>query len=142
MFRSLYRTTIEVEQKCSTFLFDKEVKNGKMGSMGSMDTPTPKIQKRCAMKELIRRIRYKVINILLDEEKPPKEGFKITTWVGQYGQHYVAVASKRPLAKEELERFYSAVSDLTGWKCTREVMVGTGAWGLENHSTMRYDKDA
>ena len=46
------------------------------------------------MKELIRRIRYKVINILLDEEKPPKEGFKITTWVGQYGQHYVAVASK------------------------------------------------
>ena len=27
------------------FLFDKEVKNGKMGSMGSMDTPTPKIQK-------------------------------------------------------------------------------------------------
>ena len=127
VFRSLYRTTIEVEQKCSTFLFDKEVKNGKMGSMGSMDTPTPKIQKRCAMKELIRRIRYKVINILLDEEKPPKEGFKITTWVGQYGQHYVAVASKRPLAKEELERFYSAVSDLTGWKCTREVMVGTGA---------------
>ena len=93
MFRNLYRTTIEVEQKCSTFI-DKEVKNGKMGSMGSMDTPTPKIQKRCAMKELIRRIRYKVINILLDEEKPPKEGFKITTWVGQYGQHYVAVASK------------------------------------------------
>ena len=45
VFRSLYRTTIEVEQKCSTFLFDKEVKNGKMGSMGSMDTPTPKIQK-------------------------------------------------------------------------------------------------
>ena len=85
-----------------------------MGSMGSMDTPTPKIQKRCAMKELIRRIRYKVINILLDEEKPPKEGFKITTWVGQYGQHYVAVASKRPLAKEELERFYPQYLTLQG----------------------------
>lgn len=118
------------------------VKWGQWGQWGRWIHRPPKIQKRCAMKELIRRIRYKVINILLDEEKPPKEGFKITTWVGQYGQHYVAVASKRPLAKEELERFYSAVSDLTGWKCTREVMVGTGAWGLENHSTMRYDKDA
>ena len=114
----------------------------KWGQWGQWIHRPQKYRKRCAMKELIRRIRYKVINILLDEEKPPKEGFKITTWVGQYGQHYVAVASKRPLAKEELERFYSAVSDLTGWKCTREVMVGTGAWGLENHSTMRYDKDA
>ena len=51
------------------------------------------------------------------------------------------MASKRPLAKEEL-RGFTPQSDLTGWKCTREVMVGTGAWGLENHSTMRYDKDA
>ena len=58
------------------FFIDKEVKNGKMGSMGSMDTPTPKIQKRCAMKELIRRIRYKVINILLDEENLLKKVLK------------------------------------------------------------------
>lgn len=49
------------------------------------------------------------------------------------------MASKTPLNEEELRKFYSAISDLTGWKDTREVMVGIGKWGLENHSTMRYD---
>jgi len=91
------------------------------------------------MKEFLRCTRYRIAHMLLGEEEVPEKGFKITTWVGERGQHYVEVASKNPLNKEELRRFYSAISDLTGWKDTREVMVGIGKWGLENHSTMRYD---
>ena len=94
------------------------------------------------MKKILNKVRWNIVEVLKGKEKVPEKGFKVETWRGDGGQIYVEIASKRPLAKEELERFYSAVSDLTGWKCTREVMVGTGAWGLENHSTMRYDKDA
>ena len=90
------------------------------------------------MKKILNKVRWNIVEALKGEEKVPEKGFKITTWVGQYGQHYVEVASKTPLNEEELRKFYSAISDLTGWKDTREVMVGIGKWGLENHSTMRY----
>lgn len=89
------------------------------------------------MKKILNKVRWNIVEALKGEEKVPEKGFKITTWVGQYGQHYVEVASKPPLNEEELRKFYSAISDLTGWKDTREVMVGIGKWGLENHSTMR-----
>lgn len=91
------------------------------------------------MKKILNKVRWNIVEALKGEEKVPEKGFKITTLVGQYGQHYVEVASKTPLNEEELRKFYSAISDLTGWKDTREVMVGIGKWGLENHSTMRYD---
>ena len=91
------------------------------------------------MKKILNKVRWNIVEALKGEEKVPEKGLKITTWVGQYGQHYVEVASKTPLNEEELRKFYSAISDLTGWKDTREVMVGIGKWGLENHSTMRYD---
>ena len=48
----------------------------KWGQWGQWIHRPQKIQKRCAMKELIRRIRYKVINILLDEENLLKKVLK------------------------------------------------------------------
>lgn len=55
------------------------------------------------MKKILNKVRWNIVEALKGEEKVPEKGFKITTWVGQYGQHYVEVASNPPLNEEELK---------------------------------------
>ena len=43
------------------------------------------------MKKILNKVRWNIVEALKGEEKVPEKGFKITTWVGQYGQHYVEV---------------------------------------------------
>lgn len=91
------------------------------------------------MKKILRRLRWYIIEMLKGEEEVPENGFRIMTWRGDAGQIYVEVASKENIKKEELEKFFKAIADLTGWEDTRDVMVSVGTWGAENHGTMRYD---
>lgn len=39
------------------------------------------------MKKILNKVRWNIVEALKGEEKVPEKGFKITTWVGQYGQH-------------------------------------------------------
>lgn len=91
------------------------------------------------MKKILNRVRWNIIEVLKGEENVPDKGFKVETWKGHGGQIYVEVASKEKLEKEKLEKFFKAITDLTGWEDTRDVMVSVGTWGEENHGTMRYD---
>ena len=38
------------------------------------------------MKKILNKVRWNIVEALKGEEKVPEKGFKITTWVGQYGQ--------------------------------------------------------
>lgn len=91
------------------------------------------------MKKILNRVRWNIVKVLKGEEIVPEKGFKIETWRGDGGQIYVEVASKEKLEKEQLEKFFKAIADLTGWEDTRDVMVSVGTWGVENHGAMRYD---
>lgn len=91
------------------------------------------------MKKLLQRMRHHLIDLLERKEKVPEKGFEIVTWKGDSGQIYVEIKSKLKLEKDQLKEFYKALSELTGWEYTRDVMISMGTWGKKNQSTMRYE---